>query len=157
MSELVKTHDAEVHEHADDGAVHAHISPTKFYVQIFIALVCLTLLTIGVAYIHLGKLNLIVAILISTTKASLVVTFFMHLKYDSRFNALMFLGSLLFIGVFFAYTLNDTDHRGQVDSAQGTEIYSGNGKPAPGGETPMDHEDDTHEPMHRAVGGSEVK
>lgn len=157
MSEMVKTHDAEIHEHADDGAVHAHISPTKFYIQIFLALVCLTLLTVGVAYIHLGKLNLIVAILISTTKASLVVTFFMHLKYDSRFNALMFLGSLLFIGIFFAYTMNDTDHRGQVDSAQGVEMYSGSGKMAPGGEQPMDHEDDAKMPMHRSVGGSETK
>jgi cytochrome c oxidase subunit 4 len=157
MSETVKTHDAEVHEHADDGAVHSHISPTKFYIQIFVALVLLTLLTIGVSYVHLGKLNLIVAILISTTKASLVVTFFMHLKYDNRFNALMFLGSLLFIGVFFAYTINDTDYRGIVDSAQGTELYSGTGKMAPGGEEPIPHEDDDKMPMHRSAGGSETK
>jgi cytochrome c oxidase subunit 4 len=157
MSEIVPTHQAEIHEHADDGAVHAHISPWQFYVKIFLGLVCLTLLTIGVAYIPLGKLNLVVAIMISTAKASLVVTFFMHLKYDSRFNALMFLSSLLFIGVFFAYTLNDTDHRGQIDSAQGVEMYSGNGKMAPGGETPMEHEDDDKMPMRRDVGGSEGK
>jgi cytochrome c oxidase subunit 4 len=156
MSETVSTHQAEIHEHADDGAVHAHISPWQFYVKIFVVLVCLTLLTIGVAYIHLGKLNLIVAIVIATIKASLVVTFFMHLKYDSKFNALMFLSALLFIGVFFAYTMNDTEHRGQVDSAQGVEVYN-NGKPAPGGEVPIDHEDDSHIPMHRVTGGSETK
>jgi cytochrome c oxidase subunit 4 len=157
MSETVKTHQAEIHAVPDDGAVHAHISPWQFYLKIFLGLVCLTLLTIGVAYIPLGKMNLIVAIMISTAKASLVVTFFMHLKYDSRFNALMFLSSLLFIGVFFAYTMNDTDHRGQVDSAQGTEMYSGNGKMAPGGEVSLDHEDDDHIPMHRVTGGSETK
>ncbi|MEO7113643.1 MAG: cytochrome C oxidase subunit IV family protein [Polyangiaceae bacterium] len=157
MSEIVSTNQAEIHEHPDDGAVHAHISPWQFYVKIFLGLVCLTLLTIGVAYIHLGKLNLIVAIVIATLKASLVVTFFMHLKYDNKFNALMFLSALLFIGIFFAYTMNDTDHRGQIDSAQGTERYSGNGKMAPGGEQPLEHEDDSKMPMHRTVGGSETK
>ena len=151
-------HQIEVHEHSDDdGAVHSHISPWEFYMKIFVGLVMLTFLTIGVSYIHLGKMNLIVAIMISTTKAALVVTFFMHLKYDSRFNALMFLSSLLFIGVFFAYTLNDTDRRGQVDGAQGVERYSGSGKMAPGGEEPMGHEDDEKMPMHRAAGGSETK
>ena len=157
MSETTHANQAEIHETHDDGAVHAHISAWQFYVKIFFGLVFLTLLTIGIAYIHLGKLNLVVAILIATTKASLVVTFFMHLKYDSKFNALMFLSALLFIGVFFAYTMNDTDHRGQVDSAQGVEMYSGNGKMAPGGETPMEHEDDEHVPMHKEVGGSEGK
>ena len=157
MSETTHANQAEIHESHDDGAVHAHISPTKFYIQIFVGLVLLTLLTISVSYVHLGKMNLIVALLISTTKASLVVTFFMHLKYDSRFNALMFLSSLLFIGVFFAYTVNDSDHRGQVDSAQGVEMYSGNGKMAPGGEQPMDHEDDAHLKMHTVTGGSESK
>ena len=157
MSETVKATQVEIHAVPDDGAVHAHISPWQSYVAIFLGLVCLTLATIGLAYVHLGKMNLVVAIVIATMKASLVVTFFMHLKYDSRFNALMFLSSLLFIGVFFAYTMNDTDHRGQVDSAQGTERYSGSGKMAPGGEEPLLHEDDAKMPMHRTIGGSETK
>lgn len=143
--------------HIDDGAVHPHIAPWQLYVGIFLCLVCLTLLTIGVAYIHLGKLNLIVAIIIASMKAALVVTFFMHLKDDNRFNALMFVSGLLFIGVFFAYTMNDTDHRGQVDDAQGVEVFSGTGKIAPGGMSDMDHEDDDHRPLHMAPGGSKVK
>jgi len=150
-------HQIEVHE-VSDGAVHAHISPWQFYVKIFAGLVLLTLLTIGVSYVHLGKLNLVVAILISTTKAALVVTFFMHLKYDNKFNALMFISSLLFIGVFFAYTMNDTDHRGQVDAAQGVEVYAGTGKTAPGGEEPLQHEDDfNRDQLRKAAGGSEAK
>ncbi|HEX7663563.1 MAG TPA: cytochrome C oxidase subunit IV family protein [Polyangiaceae bacterium] len=144
-------------EHPDDGGVHPHIAPWQMYVGIFAGLVCLTLLTIGVAYIHLGKLNLIVAIVIASMKAALVVTFFMHLKDDNRFNALMFVSSLLFIGVFFAYTMNDTDHRGQLDDAQGVEVYGGTGKEAPGSMPEMEHEDDSHMPRHRAPGGSEVK
>jgi cytochrome c oxidase subunit 4 len=118
---------------AADGRVHAHISSWQFYAFILTILVVLTLITVGVSYVHLGKLNLMVAIAIATTKASLVVLFFMHLKYDNRFNAMILIVSLLFIGVFFAYTLNDTDRRAEVDVAQGAKILQSTGDKAPGG------------------------
>ncbi|WP_394822700.1 cytochrome C oxidase subunit IV family protein [Pendulispora albinea] len=141
------------HHGGDDGAVHAHISSARFYVGIFATLVALTVLTVGLSYIHLGPLNLAVAILIASIKASLVVMFFMHLRYDNKFNALIFVCSLLFIGVFFAYTMNDTEHRGQVDLEQGTEVLPVDGKPAPGGmpeaPAPSQHKDE-HGPQ---VGG----
>ncbi len=123
------------HDHGahDDGAVHAHISPVSFYLKIFAALICFTLLTVGVSYVHLGPANLAVAIVIASAKAALVVTFFMHLNHDSRFNALIFVSSLLFIGVFFAYTFNDTEHRAEVDKEQGSMVLEANGKEAPGG------------------------
>jgi len=122
------------HSHsADDGAVHAHISSIPFYLGIFGALITLTLLTVGIASIHLGALNLAVAVVIASLKATLVVMFFMHLRYDNRFNSLILICSVLFIGVFFAYTLNDTDERGGVDSAQGTTELSRTGEKAPGG------------------------
>ena len=98
-------HDA---QHADDGEVHAHISSVPFYVAVFVGLLILTVATVGQSYVDLGKANLIFVILIATMKASLVVTFFMHLKWDNKFNALIFLSTIFFIGVFFAYTLNDT-------------------------------------------------
>jgi hypothetical protein len=44
---------------------------------------------------------------------------------------LLFVGSLLFIGVFFVYTLNDTEHRGQWDNSYGTRV-SDQGEIAPG-------------------------
>src|SRR5262249_8646001 len=103
----------DAHAHKDDGQVHAHISSTGFYGLIFLALIMLTVLTVGQSYLDLGKLNLIVVILIATTKASLVVSFFMHLRYDNKFNALIFISCLFFIGVFFTYTMNDTNQRGE--------------------------------------------
>ena len=117
----------------DDGHVHAHISSVKFYVGILGALMCLTLLTVGVASIHLGPLNLAVAVVIASIKASLVVLFFMHLKYDNRFNGTIFICSLMFIGVFFAYTMNDTGTRAEVDDAQGGQVRPSTGEIAPGG------------------------
>ncbi len=126
-------HAAHDQEHLGQYAVHAHISSVRFYAFILGVLMVLTLLTVGVSYIHLGKLNLIVAVIIATVKATLVVLFFMHLKYDNRFNALVLVISLLFIGVFFAYTLNDTEHRAEVDADQGTKVLQSTGAEAPGG------------------------
>src|SRR6185295_14473016 len=110
----------------------AHISSVGFYVMILATLMALTVLTVAVSYVHLGKLNLAVAIVIATFKASLVVLFFMHLKYDNKFNAMILLISLLFIGVFFAYTLNDTDRRAEIDLEQGARFRL-SGEEAPGG------------------------
>lgn len=87
----------------------------------------------ALSYVHLGPLNLAVAVVIAPLKATLVVMFFMHLKYDRTFNALIFVITLMFIGVFFAYTINDTGHRGQLDSAQGTMRDVANWKRRPRG------------------------
>lgn len=121
------------HGHADDGAVHAHVSSVPFYVAVFLGLLVLTGLTVGQSYVDLGKANIILVILIATLKASLVVTFFMHLKWDNKFNALIFLSTLFFIGVFFAYTLNDTDRRGEADPDQNVHVWEKTGEQAPGG------------------------
>ena len=126
-------HIAADQEHEGQYDVHAHISSVGFYVFILATLMALTILTVGISYIHLGKLNLVVAVVIASIKASLVVTFFMHLKYDNKFNALILVVSLLFIGVFFAYVLNDTDHRAELDNAQGGKVLDSNGAEAPGG------------------------
>jgi len=121
------------HPHPDDGAVHAHISSAPFYVAVFLALIALTVLTVGQSYVDLGRLNLLVVILIATTKASLVVSFFMHLRYDNKFNALIFISCLFFIGVFFAYTMNDTERRGELDQDQNVKVLPKTGESAPGG------------------------
>jgi len=118
---------------SDDGAVHAHIAPIKLYVGIFLALIFFTIITVALSLVHLGPVNLAIAIVIATLKAALVVTFFMHLKDDNRFNALVFIGSLLFGGVFLAYTLNDTGRRGETDHLQGAYVNPATGEVAPGG------------------------
>ncbi len=124
-------HSSHGHESADDGLVHVHVHPASFYVKIFAALVFFTLVTVGLAQVHLGEWNFFIAVVIATIKASLVAAFFMHLKDDNRFNLVIFVGSLVFIGVFFVYTMNDTQHRGRWDDSYGTEVNS-NGERAPG-------------------------
>jgi cytochrome c oxidase subunit 4 len=125
------------HDHGhDDGAVHAHVSSTFFYMAIFGALICLTVATVGQSYFDLGKLNLLVVILIASLKASLVVAFFMHLRWDNKFNALIFVSCILFIGVFFTYTMNDTERRGELDADQNVKVLPKTGDQAPGGFEP---------------------
>jgi cytochrome c oxidase subunit IV len=135
----MSAHSEHAHGDHDDGKVHSHISSAKFYYAIFGALIFFTCLTVAVSYVHLGPANLAVAVLIASIKASLVVTFFMHLRYDNKFNATMFVCGLLFIGVFFAYTLNDTDRRqNELNDVQGNKVYLGDtqDKQAPGGFEP---------------------
>ena len=131
------SHPSPTHGHGhDDGAVHAHVSSTFFYMAIFGALICLTVATVGQSYVDLGKLNLLVVILIASLKASLVVAFFMHLRWDNKFNALIFISCIFFIGVFFTYTMNDTERRGELDGDQNVKVLPKNGENAPGGFEP---------------------
>lgn len=126
---------AKAHGH-DEGAVHAHVSSSFFYVAVFVALLMLTGMTVGQSYVDLGSLNIVLVILIASMKASLVVAFFMHLRWDNKFNALIFISTILFIGVFFAYTLNDTDRRGELDPDQNVHVLPRSGEAAPGGYQP---------------------
>ena len=119
------------HGEHDDGLVRVHVHSAALYYKVFGALVLFTLITVGLSRVHLGEWNFLIAVVVATIKAALVASFFMHLKDDNRFNVLLFVGSLIFMGVFFVYTMNDTQHRGQWDDSYGTQV-SGYGERAPG-------------------------
>jgi cytochrome c oxidase subunit 4 len=143
MASSDTTHDE--HGHADDGHVHVHVHSIKFYGAILGFLILLTIITVATSLVDVdgliqpgtpqgaGGFNLMIAMLIATTKAGFVVTYFMHLRDDSRFNALVFIGSVLFAGVFLAYTMNDTAHRGAGDPYYGVHVLPTTGERAPGG------------------------
>ncbi len=123
--------DAHAHaEHGDDYYVHAHITPARTYVLVLATLLFLTFLTVLAYNVHLGDWNLFVAVLIATIKASIVGTWFMHLKYEQRFNLIFFLGSLFFVIIFLGYTVNDTEHRGRQGTLTGVRVDPATGKRA---------------------------
>ena len=96
-----------------------HIISKFTYLKVFAALVVLTVITVLAAQIHFGPvLGIIVAIAIASAKASLVVMYFMGLKYDTRVNTLVFLTGLGFVAVFLAFTLIDTTYRGPDTQVQ---------------------------------------
>ncbi|MBL8685557.1 MAG: cytochrome C oxidase subunit IV family protein [Myxococcales bacterium] len=122
------------HSHShDDGKVHAHVSSFFFLCAIFGALIFLTVVTVAASRFDFGSANTIIAVLIATAKATLVATFFMHLKYDKGFHALVFVMSFVFLGVFLFITLEDLDTRGRVDDASTVRILERRGEQAPGG------------------------
>ena len=130
--------EAHAHDHGHDetgyGAdeVHSHIGSYKQYLAVFFALIFFTILTVAVASVHLGKANLAVAVIIASIKAGLVCTFFMHLKDDNKFNSLIVIAAVTFIGVFFALTLNDVDYRERLDTQSGNRVFLQSGDKAPG-------------------------
>jgi cytochrome c oxidase subunit 4 len=96
---------------AHDGP---HIVPKSLLLKVFGGLILLTILTVAVAYVPLGPLTVPVALGIAGAKATLVVLFFMHLKYDNPVNALTFTIGTIFVVVFITITLLDTAFRGDL-------------------------------------------
>ena len=85
----------------------SHVMPVSTMLSVFAALVVLTLLTVAAAQISFGAWEVWVSLGIASLKAALIATFFMHLRYDKPFNALIFVSSLVFVGLFLALTLMD--------------------------------------------------
>jgi cytochrome c oxidase subunit IV len=88
------------------------IVPKSTYATIFAVLVVLTGLTTGVAFVDLGLLNPVVALSIAVLKGSLVVLFFMHVKYSSRMVWVVGGAALFWLGILLVLILSDYATRG---------------------------------------------
>ena len=84
-----------------------HVSPVSLYITIFLALMVGTALTVAAAFVNLGTFNFPVAMLIAVVKASLVVWFFMHVKYQSHLMKLSLATGLFFLAILLGETLID--------------------------------------------------
>ena len=84
-----------------------HVSSVGLYVTIFLTLMVLTAVTVFSAFIDLGYLNFPVAMLIAGFKASLVVWYFMHVKYQSHLTKLTVATGLFFLAILLGMTLID--------------------------------------------------
>ncbi|MCU0256916.1 MAG: cytochrome C oxidase subunit IV family protein [Vicinamibacterales bacterium] len=94
-----------------------HIASVGLYITIFAALMVLTLLTVGVTYVDLGQFNLFVALGIAIFKASLVILYFMHVRWSPKLVHVTILTSLLFVGILAAFTFADYLTRGVLGVA----------------------------------------
>lgn len=92
----------------------SHVLPTRLYFVIFGALMVLTAITVGVAFVDLGPLNDIVALAVACTKAALVILFFMHVRYSDRLIQVSVVTAIFFVLVLFAFTMADPLTRGWV-------------------------------------------
>ena len=84
-----------------------HIVSRKIYFIIFGALMVGTGLTIWVANFDLGRWNAVVALSIAVIKATLVVLYFMHVRYSSKLTWVFVAAGLMWLIILFALTLAD--------------------------------------------------
>lgn len=103
------------HSHGEHDDDEPHILPLKLYLGVWGTLVMLTAITVFVSRFDFGAWNTVVAMVVATIKATLVGMYFMHLRYDNKFNAVVFLAGLLFVSIFFFPVLTDLRTRGDLD------------------------------------------
>jgi cytochrome c oxidase subunit 4 len=84
-----------------------HVSPVSLYITIFMALMVLTAVTVGAAFVDLGQFNFLVAMIIAGFKATLVIWYFMHVKYASKLTKLTVATGLFFLAILLGLFLVD--------------------------------------------------
>ena len=95
-----------------DSHGDAHHVPYRTYVNVWLALVVLTGITVGAAYADLKHLAIFTALLVATVKSSLVLMYFMHLRWESRLFTWMFIAVLATYAIFIGLTFADYGFRG---------------------------------------------
>jgi cytochrome c oxidase subunit IV len=89
------------------GSHSGHVVPVTLYVGVFLALMVLTALTTGIAYIDLGAFNTVVALVIAVIKMLLVVLFFMHIKWAKGLTRIAVIAGFFWLGIMITFTLAD--------------------------------------------------
>ncbi|SDP63041.1 cytochrome C oxidase subunit IV family protein [Desulforhopalus singaporensis] len=88
-----------------------HILGYRQLAAVLAGLLLLTGVTVGVSYIHMGFFNIPVALLIACTKVTLVLLFFMHLKYEETIIKLSFIGTVIVLVTLIGFTFWDVAFR----------------------------------------------
>ena len=84
-----------------------HIVPKSTYYLIFLALLVGTALTVIVSFMDLGPLNNVIMLTIAVVKATLVILFFMHVKYSNHLTWAVIAGGVFWLLILLALTMND--------------------------------------------------
>jgi cytochrome c oxidase subunit 4 len=105
-------HTAAAHGHAGGAdpasqMPHVHVSSAAMFTNVLLTLLVLTVITVGASRVDFGAANMLIAMAIASVKASLVISFFMHVLWDTAINKIVFLSSFLFLSLLFVFTLAD--------------------------------------------------
>ena len=85
----------------------SHLVPVSLYVAIWATLMVCTGLTVFAASVDLGVFNIVLALLIATFKGTLVVLFFMHLRYSTKLTMVTVIAAMFWLLILFSLTLTD--------------------------------------------------
>lgn len=92
---------------ATQHASEHHVSDVGTYVKVYVALLVLTFVTVALMWVNLSPFNAFLAMLVATIKAYLVVMFFMHQKYETQVNRVVFFGSVVFLAILTFFCVID--------------------------------------------------
>ena len=84
-----------------------HVVPLRTYYLVFLTLIVCTAITVAVSFVDLGRFNVLAALGIAILKATLVVLFFMHVKYSGKLTWVVVAGSLFWLGILIVMTAGD--------------------------------------------------
>ena len=94
----------------DDHHGISHVASVKVLCATGGTLLVLTAATVLATKIDFGaNINLAVAMAIAVLKASLVILFFMHLRYDRLFHTVVFVSAILAASLFVGFTMLDSN------------------------------------------------
>jgi cytochrome c oxidase subunit IV len=93
---------------------HVHVVPIRIYYVIFSTLLLLTLVTVDVAFFNLGIMSFTVALTIATVKATLVVLYFMHVRYSPKLTWIFAAAGFLWLFFLLGITISDYLSRGWI-------------------------------------------
>lgn len=108
---MAHTHDTHGNGH---GEYEHHIIPPSTYLKVFLGLMALLILTLVVAVFDFGPVNLAVALAVALVKVYLIMTFFMHLKFNTSLVRLFATGTFFWLLIMFVLTLADYISRGWI-------------------------------------------
>ncbi len=102
-----------------DESLKTHVCSGGQFFGVYIALLFLTIVTVGVSYFDFGDFNMLIAMAIASCKAALVMAIFMHLRWDTPINNIAFIGSLIFLSLLFLFTVADFSTRSDMEPVHG--------------------------------------
>ncbi len=85
-----------------------HVVPIRTLLGVLAALLVLTIATVAITLFDLGRMNVVLALSIAFVKGALVLLYFMHLRWDRPFHAIVLVSAILFVTLFIAFSLLDT-------------------------------------------------
>jgi len=107
MSAPHQTHEHTQTENGNEHGEHLHIVPPRIYIIVGTTLLIFTAITVWASYLELGVFNPVIALFIACLKATIVVLFFMHVKYSSKLTKLTVGAGLFTFLTLIAMTLAD--------------------------------------------------
>lgn len=129
---MAETHEhAESHGHGDalPGTI-GHVLSPRTMITVLLLLFGLTVITVAAARVDVGRLNVVGALAIACVKASIVALWFMHLRYDKRFNFFIVVGSVALVVWMVSYILFDTKlYQDDVNNYRRDRTVEGKPKP----------------------------